>query len=66
MGLKLLQASTVGIIGILEPVFAIVIAFFALNETLGGIQIIGAVLVVGAVGLLQAHPLIMRKVLKVE
>jgi drug/metabolite transporter (DMT)-like permease len=63
-GLKLMDASTAGVIGILEPIFAIVIAFFALGETLGIVQSIGAFLVVGAVALLQAHPVIMRKVLK--
>ncbi len=65
-GLKLLKASTAGIIGILEPVFAIVIAFFSLGEMLGAVQLLGALLVVSAVGLLQAHPLILRKVFKVE
>jgi drug/metabolite transporter (DMT)-like permease len=66
MGLKILNASTAGIIGILEPVFAIVIAFFALGETLGFVQFLGALLVVAAVGLLQVHPMIMRRILKVE
>jgi drug/metabolite transporter (DMT)-like permease len=66
MGLKILKASTAGIIGILEPVFAIVIAFFALGETLGLVQILGALLAVAAIGLLQVHPLIMRRMLKVE
>jgi drug/metabolite transporter (DMT)-like permease len=66
MGLKILNASTAGIIGIMEPVFAIVIAFFALGETLGFVQFLGALLVVAAVGLLQVHPLIMRRILKVE
>lgn len=65
-GLKILEASTAGIVSILEPVFAIVIAYFALGETLGYVQLFGAALVVGAVGLLQAHPLIMRKMFKVE
>jgi drug/metabolite transporter (DMT)-like permease len=65
-GLKMLDASTAGIISIMEPVFAIIIAFFALGETLSAVQSVGALLVVGAVGLLQAHPLILRKVFKVE
>lgn len=65
-GLKLLTASTAGIVGVLEPVFAIVIAFFVLGETLSVIQSLGALLVVGAVGLLQVHPLVVRKALKVE
>jgi drug/metabolite transporter (DMT)-like permease len=65
-GLKLLDASAAGVIGILEPVFAIIIAFFSLGETLGIVQSLGAILVVGAVGLLQAQPAILRKVFKVE
>lgn len=65
-GLKVLNASTVGIIGILEPVFAIVIAYFALGESLGSLQLLGAVLVVGAVGLLQVHPFIARKAFRVQ
>jgi len=59
-GLKLLNASTVGIVSILEPVIAIIAAFFILGESLSAIQIFGAVLVVVAVGLLQAHPMVMR------
>ena len=59
-GLKLLDASTVGIVGILEPVIAIIAAFFILGESLTLIQIFGAILVVAAVGLLQAHPKLMK------
>jgi drug/metabolite transporter (DMT)-like permease len=59
-GLKLLDASTVGIISILEPVIAILAAFLILGESLSVVQIFGAVLVVVAVGLLQAHPILMK------
>jgi len=59
-GLKMLDASTVGIISILEPVIAIIAAYFILGESLGAIQLVGAILVIGAVGLLQAHPLVMN------
>jgi drug/metabolite transporter (DMT)-like permease len=65
-GLKLLKASTVGIVSILEPIIAIVVAYFVIGESLGLIQVFGAIVVIAAVGLLQVHPLIMRKVLKVE
>jgi drug/metabolite transporter (DMT)-like permease len=65
-GLKLLDASTAGIVSIMEPVIAIVAAFLILGESLNGIQILGALMVLGAVGLLQAHPMIMRKMVKVE
>jgi drug/metabolite transporter (DMT)-like permease len=51
--LKLLEASTVGIVGTLEPVIAIVVASVALNETLTGVQMLGAAGVVAAVLLLQ-------------
>ena len=54
-GLKLLEATTAGIITTLEPVVAIVVAYFALGETLTGIQILGAVAVVGAILLLQVR-----------
>ena len=63
-GLKLLEASTVGIVSILEPVIAILAAFFILGESLGVVQIFGAVLVVVAVGLIQAHPMIREKMMR--
>ena len=53
ISLKLLDASTVGIIGTLEPVIAIIIANLALGESLTGIQMMGAAAVVAAVVLLQ-------------
>jgi drug/metabolite transporter (DMT)-like permease len=48
-GLKHLDASTAGIISVMEPVVAIVAAFLILGESL-----------------LQAHPMIMRKMMKIE
>ncbi len=60
-GLRLLRASTAGIISILEPIIAILMAFLILGELLTIIQIFGAVLVIIAIGLLQSHPLITRK-----
>jgi drug/metabolite transporter (DMT)-like permease len=65
-GLRRLNAATVGIIGILEPVIAIVAAFLILGESLGVVQIFGALIVIAAVGILQAHPVILRKMVKVE
>ena len=62
-GLKLLDASTVGIVSILEPVFAIISAFLILGESLNVVQIFGAVLVVAAVGLLQVHPILLNRTL---
>jgi drug/metabolite transporter (DMT)-like permease len=64
LGLKLLDASTAGIISILEPVFAIVAAFLILGESLSIIQVCGAVLVVTAVGLLQVHPMTMNNMMR--
>jgi len=52
-GLKLMEASTVGIVTTLEPVFSILIAHLALGEAFGGAQIIGAIAVVTAIVLLQ-------------
>jgi drug/metabolite transporter (DMT)-like permease len=60
-GLRLLEASTVGVVTTLEPVVAIVIAYFALGESLNGVQVLGGFAVVSAVVLLQAHALIRRK-----
>jgi len=65
-GLKYLDASTAGIISVMEPVIAIVAAFLILGESLNVIQIFGGFMVLLAVGLLQAHPMIMRKVMKIE
>jgi len=65
-GLKLLDASTAGIVSIMEPVIAIGAAFLILGESLGIVQVCGGLLVLVAVGLLQVHPMIMRKMVKVE
>lgn len=52
-GLKLLEAGTVGIVTTLEPVVAIIVAYFALGESLTVVQVIGGSAVVAAVVLLQ-------------
>jgi len=65
-GLKHLDASTAGIISVMEPVIAIVAAFLILGESLSVIQMFGGLMVLLAVGLLQAHPMIMRKMMKIE
>jgi drug/metabolite transporter (DMT)-like permease len=62
-GLKLLDASTAGIVSILEPVIAILAAFFILGESLSVVQTFGAVLVVTAVGMLQTHPPVIKKIM---
>lgn len=62
-GLKMLDASTVGILSTMEPIAAIVIAYFVLGETLGPIQMLGAVAVVVAVGLLQVRREHIRKLI---
>ena len=54
-GLTLLEATTAGIITTLEPVIAIVVAWIALGESIGGVQIVGATAVVGSVLLLQVR-----------
>ncbi|MBM4160923.1 MAG: hypothetical protein FJ217_07480 [Ignavibacteria bacterium] len=54
-GLKLLEASTAGVITTLEPVVAIAVAYVALGETLTSIQLLGAVGVVCAILLLQVQ-----------
>jgi drug/metabolite transporter (DMT)-like permease len=65
-GLKHLDASTAGIISVMEPVIAIVAAFLILGESLSVVQMFGGLMVLLAVGLLQAHPMIMRKMMKIE
>ena len=65
-GLKFLDASTAGIISVMEPVIAIVAAFLILGESLSVIQMFGGMMVLLAVGLLQARPMKMRKVMKIE
>ncbi len=52
-GLRFLKASTSGIITTLEPVIAIVAAYFLLSERLTFLQIIGAMFVVTAIIILQ-------------
>ncbi len=51
--LRHLDASTVGITGTLEPVIAIIVAYFALGESLTAIEVLGAAGVIIAVALLQ-------------
>lgn len=61
-GLKLLEASSVGIASTLEPVIAIGIAYVALGETLNAVQIAGAAAVVFGVLVLQVASY--RKILR--
>jgi drug/metabolite transporter (DMT)-like permease len=65
-GLRLIDASKAGIISILEPVIAIGAAFLILGESLNIIQVLGGCMVLVAVALLQIHPMIMRKFMKIE
>jgi len=51
--LKMLEASTASIASTLEPIVAIVIAYFALGESLTAAQVVGAAIVVSAILLLQ-------------
>ncbi len=63
-GLKILEASTVGILTTLEPVIAIMVAWFALGESINAVQIAGAAGVVGSVLLLQVRRESLRKFLR--
>lgn len=65
-GLRLIDATKAGIIGILEPVIAIGAAYVVLGESLHMVQILGGCMVIAAVTLLQTHPMIMRKIMKIE
>lgn len=55
VSLKLLEASTVAIGTTLEPVIAIVVAYFALGESLNSVQLLGGASVIGALVLLQLN-----------
>jgi len=63
-GLKLLEATTAGIITTLEPVVAITVAWLALGEAINAIQIGGAIAVIAAVLLLQMHRDYLRRLLR--
>jgi len=52
LGLKYLSSSTVMIIQTFEPVSAIVTAWIFLDETMGGLQLLGTTLVIGAIVML--------------
>lgn len=59
-GLHLMAASTAGIMTTLEPVVAISLAFFILGEVIGVWQIVGGILVLGAVVMLHVLPSLSR------
>lgn len=56
MGLKRLEASRASITATLEPVVAAVLAYLLLGETMEGWQVLGILVVVGAVVMLQRAP----------
>jgi drug/metabolite transporter (DMT)-like permease len=63
-GLKLLEATTAGIITTLEPVVAITVAWLALGETISVVQGCGAIAVIASVILLQMRRDYLRKLLR--
>ena len=63
-GLKILEVTTTGILTTLEPVIAIMVAWFALGESINAVQIAGAAGVVGSVLLLQVRRDSLRKFLR--
>ena len=65
-GLRLINASKAGIVSILEPVFAIGAAFLILGETLNIVQVFGGCMVLASIAMLEIHPMIMRKIVKIE
>ena len=54
-GLRLLEATTAGIVSTLEPVIAIIVAWLALSESMNFIQVAGTIAVVSSVLLLQVR-----------
>jgi drug/metabolite transporter (DMT)-like permease len=65
-GLKLLEATTAGIVTTLEPIIAIIVAYVALGEALDVIQMVGALAVVSAVLLLQLRRDQLRRLMRRE
>lgn len=63
-GLKLLEATTAGIITTLEPVVAITVAWLALGEAINSVQIGGAIAVIASVLLLQTRRNYLRNLLR--
>lgn len=62
-GLKILEATTVGILTTLEPVIAITVAWIALGESIDAVQVAGGFGVVASVFLLQMRRDSLRKLL---
>ena len=56
VSLRMLEASTVGIVSTLEPVVAIVAAWLVLGEELSATQVAGGAAILAAVVLLQVNP----------
>jgi len=56
IGVRFLPPTNVGVTACLEPVLAALVAYLALGETMGWLQMLGGLLVVVAVILLQAGP----------
>jgi len=65
-GLRLLEATTAGIVTTLEPVIAIIVAWVALGESMGSLQIAGTVAVVASVLLLQVRRSALTAILRRE
>jgi drug/metabolite transporter (DMT)-like permease len=63
-GLRLLEATTAGIVTTLEPVIAIIVAWIALGESMNHVQIAGTVAVVASVLLLQVRRKPLASILK--
>lgn len=56
LGIRFLSPTSVGITACLEPVIAAFVAYVALGEILGGLQMAGGLLVIAAVILIQFAP----------
>ena len=59
-GLKRVGPTTASILATVEPLVTVVLAFLVFGETLGGIQLAGGALVLGAVLALQLKPVAIR------
>jgi drug/metabolite transporter (DMT)-like permease len=63
-GLKLLDASTAGIMTTLEPIIAITVAWIALGESINPVQVGGAIAVICSVVMLQVRRDYLRKIMR--
>ena len=61
-GIRLIGATSTAMIGATNPALTVVLAWFAIQETLNWVQVIGVLIVTGSVALLSQERKFLRKV----